>query len=80
MSESIERIVGALVRLRDRKGLERLRDHRQRLVTDLNRIQSDLNFDSSHSLRTMVDDLTEIDAGLEQLAEVAAANSPVSTR
>jgi hypothetical protein len=74
MSESIERIVGAFVRLRNREALERLRDHRQGLVTDLNRIRFDLNFDTSHSLRAMVDDLVEIDAGLEQLSEVAAAN------
>jgi hypothetical protein len=69
MSESIERIVGALVRLRNREALERLRDQRQGLVTDLNRIRSDLNFDASHSLRATVDDLAEINAGLEKLSE-----------
>jgi hypothetical protein len=68
MSEAMERIVGALVRLKNRGALEKLRDHRQRLVSDLNRLRSDLNFNASLPLRNMVDDLAEIDAGLEQLS------------
>lgn len=68
MSEAMERIVGALVRLKNRDALEKLRDHRQRLVSDLNRLRSDLNFNASLPLRDMVDDLVEIDAGLEQLS------------
>jgi hypothetical protein len=75
MSEAMERIVGALVRLKNRDALEKLRDHRHRLVSDLNRLRSDLNFGASLPLRDMVDDLVEIDAGLEQLsAEPPAAN------
>jgi hypothetical protein len=68
MSEAMERIVGALVRLKNRGALEKLRDHRQRLVSDLNLLRSDLNFNASLPLRDMVDDLAEIDAGLEQLS------------
>jgi len=68
MSEAIEGIVGALVRLKNRDALEKLRDHRQRLVSDLNRLRSDLNFDASLPLRAMANDLAEIDAGLEQLS------------
>ena len=75
MSEAMERIVGALVRLKNRDALEKLRDHRQWLVSDLNRLRSDLNFNASLPLRNMVDDLAEIDAGFEQLsAEPPVAN------
>jgi hypothetical protein len=69
MSEAMERIVDVFVRLRNREALEKLRDHRQRLVIDLNRLRSDLNYNSSQSLRAMVDELAEIDAGLERLHE-----------
>jgi hypothetical protein len=68
MSEAMERIVGALVRLKNRDALEKLRDHRHRLVSDLNRLRSDLHFGASLPLRDMVDDLVEIDAGLERLS------------
>ena len=69
MSEAMERIVSALVRLKDREALEKLRDHRQRLVIDLNRLRLDLNFDTSLPLRNMVNDLAAIDAGFDQLSE-----------
>jgi hypothetical protein len=69
MSDAVERIVGALVRLRNREALERLRDHRRSLASDLNRMRSDLNYDASHSLRAMADDLAEIESGLGQLSE-----------
>jgi thioester reductase-like protein len=69
MSEAMERIVDTFVRLRNRAALEKLRDHHHRLVVDLNRLRSDLNYNSSQSLRVMVDDLAEIDAGLERLDE-----------
>jgi hypothetical protein len=68
MSEAIEGIVSALVRLRDREALEKLRDHRRALLTDLNKIRADLNFNTSLAHRTIANDLAEIDAGLEQLS------------
>ena len=73
MSEAMERIVGALVRLRDREALERLRDHRQSLVSDLNRVRSDLDYDASNPLRAMADDLAEIESGLDQISEGSPA-------
>jgi thioester reductase-like protein len=77
MSEAMECIVRALVRLRNREALEKLRDHRQKLVGDLNRLRSDLNYNSSQSLRAMVGDLAEIDAGLELLSEGPPATDRV---
>jgi hypothetical protein len=74
MSEAMERIVGELVQLKNRDALEKLRDHRQSLVSVLNRLRSDFDFDTSLPLRDMVDDLAEIDAGLEQLS----ADPPVA--
>ena len=73
MSEAIEGIVSALVRLRNREALEKLRDHRRWLLADLNKIRADLKFDTSLAHRTMANELAEIDAGLEQLSEKSSA-------
>jgi hypothetical protein len=73
MSEAIEDIVSALVRLRNREALQKLRDHRRRLLTDLNKIRADSNYNTSLAHRTIANDLTEIDAGLEQLSEKPSA-------
>jgi hypothetical protein len=67
MLGAMEQIVNAYVRLNNRSALEELRDHRQKLVDDLNRLQSDLEFDSSLALRSMVEDLVTINAGVERL-------------
>jgi hypothetical protein len=67
MPSSIERIVDAYVRLRNRSALEELRDRRQRLVDDLNELQSSSVFDSNLALRSMAEDLVAINAGVERL-------------
>jgi hypothetical protein len=73
MSEAIEDIVSALVRLRDREALEKLRDHRWALLTDLNKIRAESNYNTSLAHRSIANDLAEIDAGLEQLSEKPSA-------
>jgi hypothetical protein len=69
MSEAIEDIVSALVRLRNREALEKMRDHRRWLLTDLNKIRANSNYNTSLAHRTIANDLAEIDAGLAQLSE-----------
>ena len=69
MSEAIEGIVSALVRLSNREAPEKLRDHRRWLLAELNKIRADLKFDTSLAHRAMANELAEIDAGLEQLSE-----------
>jgi hypothetical protein len=73
MSLAMEQIVDAYVRLKDRYALEKLRAHREKLIANLNGLRSDLNFDSSLSLRSMAEDLAAIDAGFEQLDASARA-------
>jgi len=73
MPSAIEQIVGAYVRLNDRRALEELSVHRQRLVEQLNRLRSDSEFDSSLALRTMAEDIAAIGAGVEQLEASASA-------
>jgi hypothetical protein len=66
MDKAIERIVDAYVRLQNRKALEDLRTHRQRLLSDL-KSRSDLVYDVSGPVRLLEDELAVIDAGLERL-------------
>jgi hypothetical protein len=73
MSLAMEQIVDVYVRLKDRYALEKLRAHREKLIANLNGLRSDLNFDSSLSLRSMAEDLAAIDAGFEQLDASARA-------
>jgi hypothetical protein len=68
MPSAIEQIVDAFVRLRNRSALEKLRDHRQRLVDRLNELQSNSEFNSSLALRSAAEDLVAINAGVERLA------------
>ena len=67
MSLAMEQIVNGYVRLKDRDALEKLRADRIRLIAELNRLRSDLSFDSSPALRVMAEDLGAIDAGFERL-------------
>ena len=67
MSVAIEQIVNAYVQLKIRDALEELRIHRQKLIADLNRVRSDLNFNSSLALLSMAEDIAAIDAGFERL-------------
>jgi hypothetical protein len=67
MPNAIDQIVSAYVRLKNRNALVELRTHRQRLADDLNRLRSDLDYNSSLALRSMAEDLAAIDAGVERL-------------
>jgi hypothetical protein len=73
MSLAMEQIVDVYVRLEDRYALEKLRAHREKLTANLNGLRSDLNFDSSLSLRSMAEDIAAIDAGFERLDALARA-------
>jgi hypothetical protein len=71
MSEAIERIVGAYVKLRNRKALEDLKAHRCRLATEPRSINGTL--DLSSSIKLLEDEIAIIDAGLVRLNTAAAA-------
>ena len=71
MSETIERIVDAYVKLRNRKALEELRAHRHRLATELKSINSPL--DLSSSIKQLEEEIAVIEAGLTMLNIAAAA-------
>jgi hypothetical protein len=71
MSEAIERIVGAYIQLRNRKALEDMKGHRQRLATELKSINGTL--DLSSSIKQLEDDIKVIDGGLVKLDTPAAA-------
>ena len=73
MSEAIERIVSAYVKLRDRKTLEEMRAHRHRLVTELKSLTGTL--DVSSSIKLLEDDIAVVDAGLAELRPAAAAET-----
>jgi hypothetical protein len=70
MSEAIERIVGAYVKLRNRKTLEEMIAHRYRLATELKSMKG--TFDLSSSIKLLEDDIAVIDAGLAKLNAAAA--------
>jgi hypothetical protein len=71
MSEAIERIVGAYVKLRNRKALEDMKAHRQRLATEISSLNGTL--DLSLPIKQLEDDAAVIDAGLAELNTSAAA-------
>jgi hypothetical protein len=73
MLSAMEQIVSAYVRLNNRSALDGLRTHRQRLIDDLNKLRSDLDYDSSLALRCMAEDLAAIDVGFERLDAPAPA-------
>jgi hypothetical protein len=65
MSEAIERIVDAYVRFNNRRALEDLMMHRQRLAIDL---KSRTGFDFSLPIRQVDEEIAVIEAGLERLS------------
>jgi hypothetical protein len=65
MSEAIERIVDAYVRFNNRRALEDLMLHRQRLAIDL---KSRTGFDFSLPIRQVDEEIAVIEAGLERLS------------
>jgi hypothetical protein len=64
MSEAIQQIVDAYVRLNNRRALEDLRMHRQRMAVDL---KSRTGFDLSLPIRQIDEEIAVIEAGLERL-------------
>ena len=71
MSEAIERIVGAYVKLENRKALEDMKAHRQHLVTEIKSFRGVI--DVTSSVRQLEDEIAIIDAGLAKLGIAAAA-------
>ena len=71
MSEAIERIVGAYVKLGNRKALEDMKVHRQRLITELKSAHG--AFDLSLSIKQLDDEIAVIELGLWMLNTAAAA-------
>jgi len=74
MSEAMERIVDAYVKLRNRKALEDMKDHRQRLVTEIKSLHGVI--DVRLSIRQLEDEIAVIDAGLAKLDAPTAAWAP----
>jgi len=64
MSDAIKQIVDAYVRLDNRRALENLMMHRQRLAIDL---KSRRGFDFSLPIRQVDEEIAVIEAGLERL-------------
>lgn len=65
MSEAIQRIVDAYVRYNNRRALEDLMMHRQRLAIDL---KSRTGFDFSLPIQQVDEEIAVIEAGLERLS------------
>jgi hypothetical protein len=70
MSEAIERIVGAYVKLRNQKALEDLKVHRHRLATELKSLNGPLNLSSS--IKLLEEEMAVIKTGLAKLNTAAA--------
>ena len=66
MSTAMETIVGAYVRMRNRRALDELRMHRQRLAIDI-RLRKNSNFEHGLIIRKVAEDIKAIEEGLEQL-------------
>ncbi|MBR1177352.1 MULTISPECIES: hypothetical protein [Bradyrhizobium] len=64
MPSSIELIVASHVALKDRRGLEELREHRRRLLEQLRTVSG---IDPIRAIERMEEDIKAIDEGLEQL-------------
>ena len=71
MSIAIKLIVDAYVSLKDRKALEDLRAHRQRLKGQLLQKQTSV-FDFSRSLQVFDDEVLVIESGLRELGGASA--------
>ena len=66
MSEAIENIVSQYVRLKDRVALERMREHRNKLLLDY-RIQAAQGFRVPALETALQDDVNALDEGLSRL-------------
>ncbi|MDH6263209.1 hypothetical protein M2427_007162 [Bradyrhizobium sp. BR13661] len=77
MSNAIAQIVDTYVRLKNRRGLDELMMHRQRLAVDL-KSRSSRGFDFSLPIGKIDEEIAIIEAGLTRLA--ADAPEPGATR
>ena len=71
MAEAIERIVGAYVKLGNRKALEDIKVHRKSLITELKSAHG--AFDLSLLIKQLDDEIWVIEVGLTMLNIPAAA-------
>jgi hypothetical protein len=69
MATAIELIVGTYVRLKNRRALEEMLLHRQRLSVDLNTRRS--GFDVTGPIRQVDEDIAVIKAGITELGGTA---------
>jgi hypothetical protein len=67
MSTAISSIVDGYVRRKNRKALEDLREHRQRLKVNLFLMGQERDYRVDQTLRFFDDDLAVIEAGIERL-------------
>ena len=72
MSKAMEQIVQVYVRHQNRRALEDLRKHRQRLALDL-RARARPGYDFGLPIRQINEELVVIEAGLERLVFAAKA-------
>jgi hypothetical protein len=72
MSKAMEQIVQVYVRHQNRRALEDLRKHRQRLALDL-RARARPGYDFGLPIRQINEELVVIEAGLDQLVIAAKA-------
>jgi hypothetical protein len=77
MSNAIAQIVDAYVRLKNRRGLDELMMHRQRLAVDL-KSRSSGGYDFSLPISKIEEEIAIIEAGLTRLADDAP--EPDATR
>lgn len=70
MPSAIEQIVDTYVRLKNRRGLEELMMHRQRLVVDL---KGRSGYDFSLPIRQIEEEIAAIAAGLDALRSAISA-------
>jgi len=70
MPSAIEQIVDTYVRLKNRRGLDGLMMHRQRLAVDL---KGRSGYDYSLPIRQIDEEIAVIEAGLNRLRAMSAA-------
>jgi hypothetical protein len=70
MPSAIERIVDTYVRLKNRRGLEALMMHRQRLAVDL---KGRSGYDFSRPIQQIDEEITAIETGLNRLRAMDSA-------
>jgi len=75
MAEAIERIVDGYVKLGNRKALENLKAHRERLAIELKSIDGVLDLGSS--IRQLEDDIAAVETGLARLSPVVVTGLKV---